>query len=100
MKINERRRGDAARWQDIHEKDCAVPSCTDLADSADEPAKALRDPDPAVRDGAPYVVLRTWISRDVIDGALRAPPSTAPMCAATPTSRPCWRTRRTVPGST
>lgn len=72
MKINERRRVDAARWQDIYENDCAVPSGTDLAASADELAEALRDPDPAVRDGAPYVVLRTWIRRDVIDGAPRA----------------------------
>ncbi|MEU8520812.1 DUF2785 domain-containing protein [Streptomyces sp. NPDC048577] len=34
-------------------------------------AGCLRAPDPQVRDGAPYVVLRTWIARDVITGSPR-----------------------------
>ncbi|MDM4719179.1 DUF2785 domain-containing protein [Micromonospora sp. WMMA1363] len=37
-----------------------------------ELALCLKDPDPQVRDGYPYVVLRTWIERDVIAGERRA----------------------------
>ncbi|WP_236241619.1 DUF2785 domain-containing protein [Streptomyces sp. CC228A] len=65
-------RVDPARWQRVYEAGCAVPAGADLPALVDELAAALRDPDPAVRDGYPYVVLRTWIERDVVDGPLRA----------------------------
>lgn len=71
MKID-KPRIDAARWQCIYENDCAVPHGASLPALVDELATALRDPDPAIRDGYPYVVLRTWIERDVIDAPLRA----------------------------
>ncbi|WP_236243951.1 DUF2785 domain-containing protein [Streptomyces sp. CC210A] len=64
-------RVDPARWQRVYENDCAVPAGADLPALVDELAGALRDPDPEVRDGYPYVVLRTWIERDVVDGPLR-----------------------------
>lgn len=60
-----------ARWQAVYKSDCAVPQGADLSAMTDELAEALRDPDPDVRDGVPYVVLRTWIERDVIDRPLR-----------------------------
>ncbi|MFH8727053.1 DUF2785 domain-containing protein [Streptomyces termitum] len=65
-------RVDLARWERIHADDCAVPPGADLAALTVELGEALRDPDPEVRDGAPYVVLRTWIRRDVVDRPLRA----------------------------
>ncbi|MFF2779247.1 DUF2785 domain-containing protein [Streptomyces sp. NPDC058052] len=63
---------DAARWLYLYENDCPAPAAAELPDLAAELAEALRHPDPDLRDGAPYVVLRTWIQRDVIDGPLRA----------------------------
>ena len=59
-------------WDLVCGRDFAVPDGRDLDDLVAELAAALRDPDPAVRDGAPYVVLRTWIARDVIDAGRRA----------------------------
>ncbi|SBT41224.1 DUF2785 domain-containing protein [Micromonospora auratinigra] len=59
-------------WDLVHDTGCAVPVGRPLDDLVAELATALRDPDPAVRDGAPYVVLRTWIAEDVIDAGRRA----------------------------
>ncbi|MDQ0988227.1 DUF2785 domain-containing protein [Streptomyces sp. V2I9] len=63
---------DAAYWHTVHANDYAVPHDADLSTLTDELARALKDPDPEVRDGIPYVVLRTWIERDVIGRELRA----------------------------
>ncbi|WP_282692262.1 DUF2785 domain-containing protein [Streptomyces sp. CC208A] len=63
---------DAARWQHLYANDCPAPAAAELPALTDELAEALRHPDPAIRDGEPYVVLRTWIERDVIDRPLRA----------------------------
>ncbi|MFF7816244.1 DUF2785 domain-containing protein [Streptomyces sp. NPDC007945] len=63
---------DAARWLRLYEDGCPAPAAADLPALADELAEALRHPDPDLRDGAPHVVLRTWIERDVIDRPLRA----------------------------
>ncbi|MFC5143132.1 hypothetical protein [Streptomyces aureoversilis] len=75
---NERRRapidthaGEAVDWQRIWGSDCAVPAGVPLDELVDLLFLALRDPDPLVRDGDPYVVLRTWIRRDVIDRRAR-----------------------------
>lgn len=59
-------------WDKIYNGDCAPPVEGDLDEMAAELAMCLGDPDPQVRDGTPYVVLRTWIARDVIDGQRRA----------------------------
>ncbi|OKJ34931.1 hypothetical protein AMK24_20665 [Streptomyces sp. CB02366] len=56
----------------LYENDCPAPATAELPALAAELAEALRHPDPNIRDGAPYVVLRTWIQRDVIDQPLRA----------------------------
>ncbi|MFJ3788602.1 DUF2785 domain-containing protein [Kitasatospora sp. NPDC090091] len=72
MTNTDRPRIDAARWQRIRENDCTLPDGAHLPALVDELAEALRDPDPAVRDGAPYTVLRLWIERDVIDEPQRA----------------------------
>ncbi|WP_433218090.1 DUF2785 domain-containing protein [Microtetraspora malaysiensis] len=59
-------------WQNIWDGDCAVPAGRDLGELVDQLAGALGDPDPEIRDGYPYVVLRAWIERDVIGPDLRA----------------------------
>ncbi|MEV6649824.1 DUF2785 domain-containing protein [Streptomyces sp. NPDC051219] len=59
-------------WQKIREDDCAVPAGVSLDDLVDRLSLALRDPDPEVRDGAPYGVLMTWIRRGVIDAPRRS----------------------------
>jgi hypothetical protein len=59
-------------WGNVRDDDFAVPAGESLDDLVAELAVALRDPDPEVRDGAPYVVLATWIARDVIDAERRA----------------------------
>ncbi|MFJ4593649.1 MULTISPECIES: DUF2785 domain-containing protein [unclassified Kitasatospora] len=58
-------------WYKIYSDACAVPPGGDLDELTAELAECLWDPDPEVRDGYPYVVLRTWIERDVIDGDRR-----------------------------
>ncbi|MFI8437384.1 DUF2785 domain-containing protein [Streptomyces sp. NPDC079020] len=63
---------DAARWLYLYENDCPAPAAAELPALAAELAEALRHSDPDIRDGAPYVVMRTWIQRDVIDRPLRA----------------------------
>ncbi|MFI8321477.1 DUF2785 domain-containing protein [Streptomyces sp. NPDC085529] len=63
---------DADRWLHLYENDCPAPPAAELPALTAELAEALRHPDPDIRDGAPYVVLRTWIRRDVIDRPLRA----------------------------
>lgn len=59
-------------WDEVGENDFAVPADRPFDALVAELAAALRDPDPEVRDGAPYVVLSTWIARDVIDADRRA----------------------------
>lgn len=54
-------------WDDVCDAEFVVPAGALIG----ELALCLRDPDPHVRDGAPYVVLRTWIARDVIVGERR-----------------------------
>ncbi|WP_418960337.1 DUF2785 domain-containing protein [Streptomyces tritici] len=71
-KIHDLSQVDTARWQTLYANGCAVPDDADIPALTLELAHALRHPDPEIRDGAPYVVLRTWIQRDVIAGALRA----------------------------
>ncbi|MEU9856204.1 DUF2785 domain-containing protein [Streptomyces sp. NPDC047974] len=71
-KIHELPQVDTARWQAVYLNDCTVPAGADIPALTHELAEALRHPDPEIRDGAPYVVLRTWIQRDVIDRSLRA----------------------------
>ncbi|PZF91603.1 DUF2785 domain-containing protein [Micromonospora deserti] len=58
-------------WVDVHNNDFAVPAGHALDDLVAELSAALRDPDPEIRDGAPYVVLETWIARGVIDADRR-----------------------------
>lgn len=54
-------------WSRIEADDCAVPTDRPLEELVRELSAALADPDPDVRDGAPYAVLATWIERGVID---------------------------------
>ncbi|MFF4661563.1 DUF2785 domain-containing protein [Streptomyces sp. NPDC001282] len=58
-------------WEHVYVTDFALPSTTTLDEAVSELVACLRDPDPELRDGYPYVVLRTWIARDVIDGPRR-----------------------------
>ncbi|MEV5767730.1 DUF2785 domain-containing protein [Micromonospora sp. NPDC052213] len=58
-------------WIKIFDDDCRVPPGRELNELTAELAQCLRDPDPNIRDGHPYVVLRTWIERDVIAGDRR-----------------------------
>ncbi|MFD0266538.1 DUF2785 domain-containing protein [Streptomyces sp. NPDC127106] len=53
-------------WPAIEEADYAVPDGHDLEAVVRALSRALADPDPEVRDGAPYGVLSTWIERGVI----------------------------------
>ncbi|MFD7630084.1 DUF2785 domain-containing protein [Streptomyces sp. NPDC059851] len=53
-------------WTAIEEADYAVPDGHDLEELVGALSRALADPDPEVRDGTPYGVLRTWIGRGVI----------------------------------
>ncbi|WP_405365628.1 DUF2785 domain-containing protein [Kitasatospora sp. NBC_00039] len=53
-------------WSRIEADDCAVPADRSLEELVRELSAALADPDPSVRDGAPYAVLSTWIERGVI----------------------------------
>ncbi|MET9697854.1 DUF2785 domain-containing protein [Streptomyces sp. NPDC006529] len=58
-------------WDDLCATGFGVPSGVGLDELTVQLADCLRERDPEVRDGAPYVVLRTWIARDVIAGAPR-----------------------------
>ncbi|MFJ9458432.1 DUF2785 domain-containing protein [Kitasatospora sp. NPDC101447] len=58
-------------WKSIEAADCAVPAGPPVDDVVDELSRALADPDPLVRDGAPYAVLATWIARGVIGASRR-----------------------------
>jgi hypothetical protein len=58
-------------WIKIYEDDCRLPQDRDLDELTAELAACLKDPDPLLRDGHPYVVLRTWIERDIITGHRR-----------------------------
>ncbi|MEU7021751.1 DUF2785 domain-containing protein [Streptomyces sp. NPDC046203] len=53
-------------WNSIEAADYAVPGDRPLNNLVDELSRALADPDPAIRDGAPYGVLATWIERGTI----------------------------------
>ncbi|GIG56253.1 hypothetical protein Lfu02_06250 [Longispora fulva] len=59
-------------WNKIVESDYAVPGDRDLTALTAELSAALADPDPLIRDGAPYRVLGTWIRRGVLDAELPA----------------------------
>ncbi|KAE8764915.1 DUF2785 domain-containing protein [Georgenia thermotolerans] len=58
-------------WEAVYAAGCAVPAGRALDELTDELAAALRHPDPAVRDGAPYGVLRAWIADGVLGPELR-----------------------------
>ncbi|MEU2396260.1 DUF2785 domain-containing protein [Streptomyces sp. NPDC007369] len=53
-------------WTAIEQADYAVPAGHDPEELVRALSRALADPDPEVRDGTPYGVLRTWIERGVI----------------------------------
>ncbi|MCJ0875805.1 DUF2785 domain-containing protein [Streptomyces sp. AP-93] len=53
-------------WKSVEAADCAVPAGRPMDDLVRELSRALADPDPLVRDGAPYTVLETWIAHGVI----------------------------------
>ncbi|MCB5169500.1 DUF2785 domain-containing protein [Streptomyces bambusae] len=53
-------------WVAVEAADCAVPAGHPPEDLVRALSAALADPDPDVRDGAPYTVLHTWIARGVI----------------------------------
>jgi hypothetical protein len=57
-------------WQKIVDSGFDLPSGADLTALTAELSAALADPDPAVRDGAAYSVLATWINRGVLDDRL------------------------------
>lgn len=63
--------GPAGKWRAIAEQGYAVPPDCDLESAARELSTALADPDPAVRDGAPYSVLARWIRLGVLDDQLK-----------------------------
>ncbi|MEE1737604.1 DUF2785 domain-containing protein [Streptomyces sp. BE147] len=58
-------------WNSIEAADCAVPADRPVDDLVSELSRALADPDPLVRDGAPYAVLATWIARGTIGTSRR-----------------------------
>ncbi|MFF0751830.1 DUF2785 domain-containing protein [Streptomyces sp. NPDC004267] len=58
-------------WKNIEAADCAVPTDRPMDDLVRELSRALADPDPLIRDGAPYSVLATWIARGAIEPSLR-----------------------------
>ncbi|MDK0524530.1 hypothetical protein [Streptomyces sp. ML-6] len=45
-------------WKSVEAADCAVPADRPMDDLVRELSRALADPDPLVRDGAPHTVLR------------------------------------------
>ncbi|MER8047633.1 DUF2785 domain-containing protein [Streptomyces sp. NPDC094032] len=58
-------------WSGVVDADYAVPADRDLGELVGELSRALADPDPEVRDGAPYAVLYTWLQRGVVDEGRR-----------------------------
>ncbi|MFF0474859.1 DUF2785 domain-containing protein [Streptomyces sp. NPDC004284] len=58
-------------WIAVADADCAVPAAPPMNDLVRELSRALADPDPLVRDGAPYTVLATWIARGAIEESRR-----------------------------
>ncbi|MBD0708884.1 MULTISPECIES: DUF2785 domain-containing protein [unclassified Streptomyces] len=58
-------------WTSVEAADCAVPVGHPMDDLVRELSDALADPDPLVRDGAPYAVLATWIERGTIERSRR-----------------------------
>ncbi|WP_371095365.1 DUF2785 domain-containing protein [Streptomyces sanglieri] len=58
-------------WKSVEAADCAVPADRPMDDLVLELSRALADPDPQVRDGAPYTVLATWIARGTIAASRR-----------------------------
>ncbi|GGT13604.1 DUF2785 domain-containing protein [Streptomyces purpureus] len=58
-------------WMDIEATDCAVPVGHPMDDLVRGLSRALADPDPLIRDGAPYTVLATWIARGTIGASRR-----------------------------
>ncbi|MFD4944174.1 DUF2785 domain-containing protein [Streptomyces gelaticus] len=58
-------------WKSVEAADCAVPYDRPMDDLVRELSRALADPDPLVRDGAPYAVLATWIARGTIEKSRR-----------------------------
>ncbi|MEU6927753.1 DUF2785 domain-containing protein [Streptomyces sp. NPDC046374] len=54
-------------WSGVVDAEYAVPADRDLGELVGELSRALADPDPEVRDGAPYGVLYTWLQSGVID---------------------------------
>jgi Protein of unknown function (DUF2785) len=57
-------------WQEIADAGFELPPGADVEDLAAELSEALADPDPGLRDGTAYAVMRTWIERGVLDDQL------------------------------
>jgi len=57
-------------WQEIAEAGFELPPGADVDDLAAELSEALADPDPRLRDGTAYGVMRTWIKRGLLDHQL------------------------------
>ncbi len=57
-------------WQDIANAGFELPPGAAVEDLAAELSEALADPDPRLRDGTAYAVMRTWIERGVLDDLL------------------------------
>ncbi|MFG3001066.1 DUF2785 domain-containing protein [Streptomyces sp. NPDC048340] len=58
-------------WKNVEAADHAVPAGHPMEDLVRELSRALADPDPLIRDGAPYSVLETWIARGTIGAPRR-----------------------------
>jgi hypothetical protein len=57
-------------WQEISDTGFELPPGANVDDLAAELSEALADPDPRLRDGTAYAVMRTWIKRGVLDDQL------------------------------
>jgi Protein of unknown function (DUF2785) len=57
-------------WQQIADAGFGVPAGADIDALSAELSEALADPDPRLRDGTAYAVLRTWIEGGVLDDQL------------------------------
>ncbi|MFB0631731.1 DUF2785 domain-containing protein [Streptomyces sp. AB3(2024)] len=58
-------------WTEIEAAGCPAPADRPLEELVRELAEALADPDPRIRDGAPYSVLASWIAGGVIGAPRR-----------------------------